>query len=108
MGETSRAEQMAKMARGEKSEMVEAAVVEAVAAIEQDGADVITLGCSGTFWLQPYLQQRLKDIGWDVPVLEGYRCAITLCKLLVDLGVTASSTVFPADRPKKIRRAKYF
>ncbi len=101
VGETARAEQMAKIARGEKSEMLEAAVVEAVAAIEEDGADVITLGCSGTFWLQPYLQQRLNEIGWDVPVLEGYRCAITLCKLLVDLGVTASGNVYSADRPKK-------
>jgi len=27
-------------------------------------------------------------MGWDVPVLEGYSCAITLCKALVDLGVT--------------------
>ncbi len=108
VGETTRAEQMAKIARGEKSEMLEAAVVEAVAAIEEDGADVITLGCSGTFWLQPYLQQRLNEIGWDVPVLEGYRCAITLCKLLVDLGVTASGNVYPADRPKKWRRKKLF
>jgi allantoin racemase len=107
-GETTRAEQMAKMARGEKSEMVEAAVVEAVAAIEEDGADVITFGCSGTFWLQPHLKQRLSDMGWDVPVLEGYSCAITLCKALVDLGVTVSGTVFPADRPKKIRRKKMF
>ena len=108
VGETTRAEQIAKMARGGKSEMVEAAVVEAVAAIEEDGADVITLGCSGTFWLQPYLQQRLNEIGWDVPVLEGYRCAITLCKLLVDIGVTASGNVYPADRPKKWRRKKLF
>ena len=86
--------------------MVESAIVEAVAAIEGDGADVITFGCSGTFWLQPYLQKRLNDMGWDVPVLEGYSCAITLCKALVDLGVTVSGTVFPAHRPKKIRRKK--
>ncbi len=44
--------------RGEGSEMLEAAVTEAVAAIEEDGAEVITFGCSATFWLRPYLQAR--------------------------------------------------
>ncbi len=34
--------------------------------------------------------------------------ASTLCKLLVDLGVTASGNVYPADRPKKWRRKKLF
>ena len=56
--------------------MLEAAVGEAVAAIEQDGAEVLILGCSAAYWLQPLLQARLADIGWEVPVLEGYRCAI--------------------------------
>lgn len=105
---TTRAEQMAKIARGEKSEMVEAAVAEAHAAIEEDGAEVITFGCSGTFWLRPYVAQRLHEMGWDVPVLEGYSAAIAAAKLFVDLGITVSSLTFPADRPQRIRRKKVF
>lgn len=54
------------------------------------------------------MQQRLKDIGWDVPVLEGYACAITLAKSLVDLKVCASALMFPPDRPRKWRRKKVF
>jgi len=94
--------------RGEKSDMLEAAVSEAVAAIEDDGAEVITFGCSATFWMQPFLQQRLNDLGWEIPVLEGYSCAITLAKTMVSLGVDASGLTFPGDRPKKWRRKKVF
>ncbi len=98
----------AKALRGERSEGVEAAVREAVAAIEEDGAEVIIFGCSGTFWLQPFLQKRLSDMGWDVPVLEGYSSSIALAKLMVDLGVDASGLTFPSDRPKKWRSKKTF
>jgi allantoin racemase len=100
------ARQKEKALAGEHSEMLEAAVAEAVAAIEEDGAEVITFGCSALFWLQPFLEKRLNDIGWEVPVIEGYRCAIELAKLMVNLKLTASGLAFPGDRPKKWRRRK--
>ena len=79
-----------------------------VAAIEEDGAEVIIFGCGGAFWLQPFLQRRLDEIGWEVPVLDGYSCAIVLAKAMVDLGVDASGLFLPSDRPKKWRRKKVF
>jgi allantoin racemase len=97
-----------KALRGEPSEAVEIALKEAVAAIEEDGAEVITFGCSATFWLQPFLQKRLNEMGWEVPVLEGYSCSIELAKLMVGLGLDASGLTFPSDRPKKWRRKKVF
>ena len=97
-----------KALRGEPSEAVEIALKEAVAAIEEDGAEVITFGCSATFWLQPFLQKRLNEMGWEVPVLEGYSCSIELAKLMVGLGLDASGLMFPSDRPKKWRRRKVF
>jgi len=90
------------------SDMLEAAVRESIAAIEEDGADVIILGCSAAFWMQPLLQKKLMEIGWDVPVLEGARCAIEIAKTLVDLGVDASGLAFPSERPAKWRRKKVF
>ena len=107
-GERSISDEREKAARGEKSQAVEDAVREAVAAIEEDGAEVITCGCSGTFWLQPYLQQRLNEMGWEIPVLEGFSCAIVLAKAFIDLGVNASGLTFPGDFPKKWRRKKVF
>jgi Asp/Glu/hydantoin racemase len=93
--------------RGEPAPVVERAVNEAVAAIEEDGAEVITFGCSGSFWLKPFVERRLHELGWEVPVLEGYQCAISVAKLLVDLGVDASGLAFPSDRPKQWRRKKF-
>jgi allantoin racemase len=100
------ANQKEKVLAGQTSEMLEAAVVEAVAAIEDDGAEVITFGCSALFWMQPYLEKRLHEIGWEIPVLEGYRCAIELAKAMVDLGLVASGLMYPGDRPKQWRRKK--
>jgi len=90
------------------SDMLDAAVRESVAAIEEDGAEVIMLGCSAAFWMQPLLQKRLSEIGWDVPVLEGARSAIEVAKMLVDLGHDASGLAFPGERPAKWRRRKVF
>ena len=58
--------------------------------------------------MRPFLAQRLQALGWDVPVLEGYQCAITLAKSMVDLKVCASGLTYPPDRPKKWRRKKVF
>ena len=76
--ESTIADEREKALRGEPSEAVERAVKEAVAAIQEDGAEVLTFGCSDVFWLQTFLQKRLNDLGWEAPVLEGYSCAIVL------------------------------
>jgi allantoin racemase len=106
--ERSLREEQDRALRGEGSAMLEAAVTEAVAAIEEDGAEVITFGCSATFWMRPFLQKKLNAMGWEIPVLEGYGCAISLAKAMVDLRVDASGLMFPSDRPRKWRRKKVF
>jgi len=93
---------------GKKSEMVEVALREAIAAIEEDGAEVITFGCSASFWLQPFLQKRLNDLGWDVPVLEGYSCAIEMAKSLVNLKLDVSGLMVPRGHSKMFRQKKSF
>lgn len=99
-------DQKARHERGEHSDMVEEAVRQSVAAIEEDGAEVIILGCSAAYWLQPVLEKRLAALGWEVPVLEGVRSAVAVAKLLVDLGATASGLMIPSDPPRVIRRRK--
>lgn len=93
---------------GEPSAAVEAAVTEALAAIEEDGADVITFGCSGAFWLRPIVQARLTQLGWDIPVLDGFSASLALARMMVDLRVDASGLVFPPDRPARWRRKRTF
>ena len=99
-------DQKARHERGERSDMVEEAVAQSLAAIEEDGAEVLILGCSAAYWLQPVLEKRLATLGWEVPVLEGVKSAVAVAKLLVDLGATASGLMIPADPPRAIRRRK--
>ena len=54
---------------------------------EEDGAEVITFGCSALFWLKPFVRHGLLELGWDVPILEGYSCAIELAKSMVNLDI---------------------
>lgn len=94
-------------ARTGASAMLDAAVEQSIAAIEQDGAESLILGCSAAYWMQPHLAGRLAALGWDVPVLEGYRAAIAQAKMLVDLGVDASGLALPRDPPKRVRVCKF-
>ncbi len=93
-----------KACSGGRSIAVENAIEQTEAAILEDGAEVITLGCSGVFWLQPFIKRGLEVRGWDVPVLEGYTAAIEHAKMLVNLGLTASGITFMADQPKRLPR----
>ena len=101
-------EEKKKAVRGETSDMLETSILEAIAAIETDGAEVIIFGCSAAYWMQPYLEKRLHSMGWEIPVLEGYRCAIEQAKMLVNLNLDVSGLAFPSDDPKKWRRKKIF
>ena len=49
------------------------------------------------------------EIGWDVPVLEGARCAIEVAKTLVDLPASMRAYLAcPSERPAKWRRKMLF
>lgn len=99
-------EEERRAARGNGSVMLDDAVTAAVAAIEEDGAEVIIIGCSAAYWMQPLMQAQLAALGWEAPVLEGYRCAIEQAKMMVNLGVDASGLAFPGNHPRQWRRKK--
>jgi Asp/Glu/hydantoin racemase len=82
---------------GEPTQAAKNAVEQAHLAILEDGAEVITLGCSGVFWLQPYIKKGLKELGWDVPVLEGYSASIELAKIMLNLDINASGVTYMSD-----------
>jgi Asp/Glu/hydantoin racemase len=96
----------AEKALGDGSAALERAVAESVAAIEEDGAESLILGCSAMYWMRPHLERRLQAMGWEVPVLEGYRCAIEMAKLLANLKVSVSGLAFPRDDARRVRRRK--
>jgi Asp/Glu/hydantoin racemase len=87
--------------KGDPPEAADAFVRESIEAIEKDGADVIVVGCNALLWIQPIAQRRLKELGYDVPVLHPYRCAIEMAKALVNMKVSQSKFAFPTGTPKK-------
>ena len=95
-------EERRKALAGETSLAVSNAVEQAEKALIEDGAEVITLGCSGVFWLKPFIEKGLEERGWEVPVLEGYSASITLAKLMIDLNVNASGVTYMSDNPKRL------
>jgi Asp/Glu/hydantoin racemase len=107
-GETYLGEEKEKALAGKPSEAVKRAIDEAEEALVEDGAEAITFGCSGCFWLQPFVKEGLEERGWEVPVIEGYTAAIELAKMLINLGVNASGITFPPDRPKRRPRRVTF
>lgn len=95
-------EERNKALAGKKSLAVDNAIEQAELALLEDGAEVITLGCSGVFWLRPFIEDGLASRGWEVPVLEGYSASITLAKLMLDLGINASGLTYMSDLPQRL------
>lgn len=79
------------------NEMKEALAREGRAAIEQDGADVIVLGCTGMIGMAKELQETLK-----VPIVDPAPAALKLAELLVTLKLSQSKLVYPKP-PEKVR-----
>ena len=73
-------------------------VEEARAAIAEDGAEAILLGCAGLGPLDKWMQDQL-----GAPVLDGVACAVTLAEALHRYGVTTSKVAAYKDpEPKEL------
>ena len=69
----------------EDASLKKAIETEAYAAVREDGAEVICLGCAGMSGFDKELQQKL-----DVPVLDGVVCALKILELFHQYGLTHS------------------
>ena len=70
---------------GDEEQNFKAIVRQAELALEEDGAEVICLGCAGMSGLDKQLQQAI-----GVPVLDGVACAVKLLEGLVGCGLSTS------------------
>ena len=73
----------------------EAFVREGRAAIREDGAEVIVLGCTGMSPAIPKLQAQ-----FDVPVIDPAAAAILTAQMIVRLGITHSKICYPSKSDK--------
>lgn len=77
---------------------LDAIVAEAAKAIEQDGADVICVGCAGMAGVTAAISARLR-----VPAVDGVAAAVALAQALVGLGMTTSKAGVYAPGPPNPR-----
>jgi allantoin racemase len=79
----------------------EAVVSVAEAAVLQDGAGAIILGCTLLADLAPQIRSDLSDRGIDVPLINPILAALRLAETLVSLGLSHSSRSYapPGDKP---------
>ncbi len=85
--------------RGGFEEILERMVGESVGAVEQDGAHVIVLGCTGMMRYSERLAERMKL--YDVPVVEPLTSAINVAVALARLGLRQSKLSYPKPAEKK-------
>ena len=77
---------------------VKAIVREAEAAVRDDGAEVICLGCGGMAGLDEAVRQAT-----GVPVVDGVTAAVKLAESLVGLGLSTSKVrTYAPPRPKRV------
>ena len=82
----------------EPERAVSAIVAAAEAAVTQDRAEVVCLGCGGMADLEERIRART-----GVPVVDGVAAAVTVAESLVRLGLRTSKVrAYAAPRPKRI------
>ncbi|TCP56812.1 allantoin racemase [Tamaricihabitans halophyticus] len=82
----------------EPERAVAAIVEQAQAAVHEDRAEVIVLGCGGMAELEARVRERT-----GVPVVDGVAAAVTVAESLVRLGLTTSKVrTYAPPRPKKL------
>ncbi len=85
-----------------REQFVGRAVNEAVEAIEEDGAHVIVLGCTGLAGLAQQTEDALRERGYDVPVIDPASTALKMAEVLVDLKLAHSKRTYPYPPEKEI------
>ncbi len=85
------------------SRLLEAVIDESLRAVEDDGAHVIVLGCTGMAGVAQALLGGLKQhLVTDVPVIDPTVLAVMMAEALVDLQLTHSKRTYPAPPDKNI------
>lgn len=88
----------------DRNALVSGLLAQAKAAIVEDRADTIVLGCTGFIGLSDILAAALRDAGCAVPVLDPLKTAVAMAMPLAALGLSHSQIAFPrADFSKRIQ-----
>ena len=85
-----------------REQFVDLMVERAAEAIEEDGAHVIVLGCTGLAGLDAEVKSGLSKVGYEVPVIDPARIALKMAEALVDAKLTHSKRTYHQPPEKEI------
>ena len=75
---------------------------EALAAVREDRADIIILGCTGFLGCAEAIRAELLTRGHDIPVIDPVPTTVLIAAALIDLSLSHSKTTYPTPREKPV------
>lgn len=75
---------------------------EAVAAVKEDGADVLVLGCTGFFGCAGSMTAALRSAGCEVPVIDPIPMTVHAADALLKCGLAHSKRTYPYPGAKQV------
>ncbi|KKM10006.1 hydrogenase expression protein HupH [Clostridiales bacterium PH28_bin88] len=88
---------------GDRAKLENALFQQSLEAILKDRVHVLVLGCTGMMGMAKNLHNRLKEAGYDVPVIDPAFSAIKLVETYIAMEVKHSRLTYmtPPDKPRK-------
>jgi len=86
----------------DRERLKKALLREMLEALEKDGAQVLILGCTGMSGVASDLSQRLRERGYDVPIVDPSGAALSVAEALVRMGLKQSKLTYMKP-PEKMR-----
>ncbi|HHY80811.1 MAG TPA: hydrogenase expression protein HupH [Thermoanaerobacter sp.] len=86
---------------GDKKKLEDALFKESLDAIQKENVHVIVLGCTGMMGVANNLMNRLKEAGYDVPVIDPAFAAVRMVKTYIRMGLKHSRLTYmtPPAKP---------
>jgi allantoin racemase len=85
-----------------KKKVLRHLVDESVKAIEEDGAGVLIIGCTGLAFLKNDLERELRDRGYEIPIIDSILTALNFAQMLIRSGLKQSRVEYMKPPRKTI------
>lgn len=88
--------------KGNSDQLRRALLEAASAAVTQDRADTVIIGCTGMLGVAQTLRADLRKAGHDVQVIDPIPVTVKYAKLLVECGLSQSKRAYPSPKTSRI------
>lgn len=85
----------------EKERLIDSLNDEMIKVIKEDNAHVLILGCTGMMGVAAELQERLKKVGYDIPVIDPVFAATKMLEGVITMGLKQSKLTYMTPPKKK-------